>query len=48
MVVELFKLEVPEIAEEVIQIRAVARDSEQEQKSLLRLMILELILLVLV
>ena len=32
MVVELFKLEVPEIAEEVIQIRAVARDSGARTK----------------
>ena len=36
MVVELFKLEVPEIAEEVIQIRAVARDLERGQKLLLK------------
>jgi N utilization substance protein A len=32
MVVELFKLEVPEIAEEVIQIRSVARDSGTRTK----------------
>ena len=32
MVVELFKLEVPEIAEEVIQIRAVARDAGARTK----------------
>ena len=36
MVVELFKLEVPEIAEEVIQIRAVARDSGARTKLLLK------------
>ena len=29
MLVELFKLEVPEIAEEVVQIRAVAREPEE-------------------
>ena len=34
MVSELFKLEVPEIAEEVIEIRAVAREAELEQKLL--------------